>query len=86
MNNSIKNETFYVNARVSKGCDPIIKLKFYSSLDYPFPDGNMVEDKCKLPTKESMEQFQIQSKTTNLSEAKSKSSGIHLKSIKGGFI
>ena len=47
---SIKNETFFINAKVSKGCEPIIELKLYSSLDYPF-DGKSNQDKCKIPTK-----------------------------------
>ena len=48
--NSIENETFYVDANVSKECEPIIQLRLYSSLDYPF-DGKSNQDKCKIPTK-----------------------------------
>ena len=59
--NSIKNETFHVGASVSKGCEPIIQLKLYSSLDYPF-EGNSNLNKCKTSTKKGNSPYKTQEK------------------------
>ena len=68
--NSIKNETFHVGASVSKGCEPIIQLKLYSSLDYPF-DGKSNQDKCKILTQKGNSPYKT------LSDEKSASLGNH---------
>ena len=69
---SIKNETFFINAKVSKGCEPIIELKLYSSLDYPF-DGKSHHDKCTIPIKKGNSPYKT--------EEKAKSFGKHFQLI-----
>ena len=54
-----ENVTFYANARVSKGCVPIIELKLYSSMDVPFSE-NKLQDKCKIQSDNSLVLAKVQ--------------------------